>query len=68
MASMKQKMVRSSIKIMVQDKLSPLSIVAAHGRIVTPDEAELLKKYEREWEPTEIVFSGFNSDVAPKKG
>ena len=31
---------------MAEDGISAFSIVAAHGRLVTPDEAKYLKEYE----------------------
>ena len=39
--------IRESIKMMIKHGCSPFSILVAHGRFVTPDEAELLEKTEK---------------------
>lgn len=45
-----KKRIRQSVKQMVTDGISPTSIVFAHGQIMTPDERDLLLKYERQYE------------------
>jgi len=47
------KRIRNSIKLMIEDGISPFSIVSAHGGLVTPDEAELLREYENSLPTTE---------------
>lgn len=38
-------MIRQTVKQMVADGISPVSIVFAHGHILTPDERDYLEKY-----------------------
>lgn len=45
--SQREEKIRSSIKMMIRDGINPFSIVAAHGLMVTPDEAALLKQYQK---------------------
>lgn len=49
--SQREKKIRKSIKVMVEDGLSPESIVFAHGQIVTPDERDYLLEYEKKTHP-----------------
>lgn len=47
--------VRESIKQMIKDRISPFSIVAAHGRLVSPDEAKLLREYDKQSQPEGVA-------------
>lgn len=38
--------IRESVRQMIKLGISPMSIVFAHGRLMSPDEAQLLQEYE----------------------
>ena len=46
----KNKKVRPAIRMMVEDGISPMSIVFSIGRLVTPDEKDYLLEYEKTYE------------------
>lgn len=43
------KKIRKSIRFMAKEGCSPVSIVFAHGQIVTPDERDYLLEYEKKY-------------------
>lgn len=51
---MKPKQIRPIIKQGVKDGISPISIVYSVGQMVSPDEADYLKEYDKKYKQKDL--------------